>query len=139
MDGLADELAEYGVKTVYAVEDAALEHYVADAYAQALAKLAQGKGCDIVIGTASCGRQGSCCRASRCGLQAGIASEITGINDDGTFERPMYAGNAMATISVETPAKVVSVRTTAFEPAAKGGKGEVEKVAAQIDAAALQA
>jgi len=135
--GLADELAEYGVKTVYAVEDATLEHYVADAYAQALAKVAQDKGCDVVIGTASSVGKDLLPRVA-VRLQAGIASEITGINDDGTFERPMYAGNAMATISVETPAKVVSVRTTAFEAAAKGGKGAVEKVAAQIDTAALR-
>src|SRR6516164_9153747 len=51
--GLASELAEYGVKKVYAVEDPKLEHYTADAHAQALANLAQQKGLDVVVATAS--------------------------------------------------------------------------------------
>jgi len=53
IEGLAKELAEYGVNTVYAVEHPALEHYVADAYAQALANLAKDKGFDVVVATAS--------------------------------------------------------------------------------------
>jgi len=134
---LADELAEYGVKKVYAVEDTALEHYVADAHAQALANLAKGKGCDAVVATASSIGKDLMPRVA-IRLNAGIASDITGINDDGTLERPMYAGNAMATISLETANKVVTVRATAFEAAAKEGKGEVEKVAAEIDASALR-
>jgi electron transfer flavoprotein alpha subunit len=50
----------------------------------------------------------------------------------------MYAGNAIATISIERPKKVVTVRATAFDAAAKSGKGEVEKVSAKIDTAALK-
>src|SRR5262245_59985920 len=53
IEGLANELAEYGVKKVYAVEGPALEHYTADAHAQALANLAIDKGCDVVVATAS--------------------------------------------------------------------------------------
>ena len=84
IEGLANELAEYGVKTVYAVEDPALEHYVADAYAQALANLAKEKGCDVVVATASAVGKDLLPRVA-VRLDAGIACDITGINDDGTL------------------------------------------------------
>jgi electron transfer flavoprotein alpha subunit len=137
IEGLAKELAEYGVKTVYAVEHPALEHYVADAYAQALGNLAKDKGFDVVVATASTVGKDLLPRVA-VRLEAGIACDITGIHADGTFERPMYAGNAIATVSIETPRKVVTVRTTAFDPAAKGAASAVEKVQAAIDAAALR-
>ncbi|MGH7786253.1 MAG: electron transfer flavoprotein subunit alpha/FixB family protein [Candidatus Binatia bacterium] len=137
IDGLAAQLAEYGVKKVYALEDAALEHYVADAYAQALANLALDKGIDAVVAPASTVGKDLLPRVA-VRLDAGIACDITGISDDGRFIRPMYAGNAIATISIETPRKVVTVRPTAFDPATKSGTGEVEKVAARIDKGALR-
>ena len=137
IEGLAGELAEYGVKKVYAVEHPALAHYVADAYAQALANLALDKGLDTVIATASAVGKDLMPRVA-VRLDAGIACDITAINGDGSFERPMYAGNAVATVSIESPRKVVTVRTTAVDAAAKSGKAEVEKVAAKIDASALK-
>src|SRR5437762_971616 len=60
---------------------------------------------------------------------------LVAITADGTMQRPMYAGNANATVTIEGAHKVVTVRATAFDPAAKGGKGEVEKAAISIDAA----
>ncbi len=50
-------------------------------------------------------------------LNAPMASEIIAIGDDGTFVRPMYAGNALATIELDGPIKVVTVRGTAFDAA----------------------
>ena len=137
IDDLANELAKYGVKGVFAVEHAALEHYTADAHAQALSALAEDKDCDIVVGTASSVGKDLLPRIA-VRLGAGMASDVTAANDDGTLLRPTYAGNAMATISIETPRKVISVRATAFEPATVDGKAEVEKVAAKIDEAALK-
>jgi electron transfer flavoprotein alpha subunit len=136
VEGLAKELVEYGV-TVYAVEHPALAHYVADAYAQALANLAKDKGCDVVLATASTVGKDLMPRVA-VRLDAGIASDITGINADGTFVRPMYAGNAIATISIETPRQVITTRTTAFDAPAKSGGGAVETVQAAIDTAALR-
>jgi electron transfer flavoprotein alpha subunit len=134
---LGNELAEYGVAKVFVVEDPSLEHYVADAYAQALSQVAKDKGCEIVVGTASAVGKDILPRVA-VRLDAGMASDITGITDDGHFVRPMYAGNAIATVAIESPNKVVSVRTTAFDPAAKSGKAEVEKVSVSIDASALK-
>ena len=47
-------------------------------------------------------------------------SEIVGVIDSDTFDRPIYAGNAIATVKSNDSIKVITVRTTAFEPASKG-------------------
>jgi electron transfer flavoprotein alpha subunit len=137
IDDLASTIAEYGVKRVFAIEDAVLEHYVADAYAQALSQLAQDRGCDVILATATAVGKDLLPRVA-VRLDAGMASDITGINDDATFVRPTYAGNAITTISLEGVRKVISVRATAFDPAQKNGKAEIEKVSPNIDASALK-
>jgi len=137
MDALAGELAEYGVKKVYVAEDASLEHYVADAYAIALSQIAKDKGADVVIGTATAVGKDLLPRVA-VRLDAGMASDITGINDDGTVLRLLYAGNAVATVKFESATKVISVRATAFDAAKKGDKGEVEKVSVSLDSGSLK-
>ncbi|MBI1816921.1 MAG: electron transfer flavoprotein subunit alpha/FixB family protein [Deltaproteobacteria bacterium] len=134
VDGLAADLAECGVKKVFVVDDATLEHYVADAYAAALSQLAKDKGSDIVIATATAIGKDLLPRVA-VRLDAGMASDITDINADGTILRPMYAGNAIATVKFESQYKVISVRATAFDAAQKSGKAEIEKASVSIDAA----
>ena len=135
IDDLAGEIAEYGVKKVFAVDDAALEHYTADAHAAALAQLVKDKGIETIVATATAVGKDLLPRLAAL-LGAGMASEVVAFNADGTLQRPMYAGNVLATVAIEGSPKVVSVRATAFDPASKGTKGEVEKVAASVDAAA---
>ncbi|MEM0986685.1 MAG: electron transfer flavoprotein subunit alpha/FixB family protein [Pseudomonadota bacterium] len=55
-------------------------------------------------------------------------SDITGIQGTDTFERPIYAGNAMMTVTSSDAKKVVTVRGTAFEAAPEGGSATVETV-----------
>jgi electron transfer flavoprotein alpha subunit len=57
-------------------------------------------------------------------------SEISKIIDTSTFERPIYAGNAIMTVKSSDARKVITVRGTAFQPAAGGGSAAVETVAA---------
>ncbi len=135
VDDLANELAEYGVKKVFAVDDPSLEHYLADAYAAALAQLAKDKGVETILATATAVGKDLLPRVAAL-LDAGMATDVTAFHADGTLERPMYAGNAMATVKIDSPIKVISVRATAFDPAAKAGaKAEVEKASVSIDAA----
>jgi electron transfer flavoprotein alpha subunit len=62
-------------------------------------------------------------------------SEISGVVSPDTFERPIYAGNAIATVKSADAIKVITVRGTAFEAAAEtGGAGVVEALAATGDA-----
>jgi electron transfer flavoprotein alpha subunit len=139
IDDLANEVAEYGVKKVFAVDDAILEHYLSGCYAAAVAQIVKEKGIDILLATATAAGKDMLPRVAAL-LGGGMASEIVAMNADGTFLRPTYAGSAMATVAVEGSPKVVSVRATAFDPAAKGGsKAEVEKVTASIDEAAKAA
>jgi electron transfer flavoprotein alpha subunit len=63
-------------------------------------------------------------------------SDIVSVEDDSTFTRPIYAGNAVATVRSSDAKKVITVRGTAFEKAARdGGNGTVEQVDAGADPA----
>ncbi|HVN64624.1 MAG TPA: electron transfer flavoprotein subunit alpha/FixB family protein [Candidatus Binataceae bacterium] len=137
-EGAAAEVAKYGGAKVIALANPALKNYLADAHAQALAALAKKEGAEFVLTTATAiGKDLFPRLAAR--LNAPMASEITAINDDGTFVRPMYAGNAMATVELDGPIKVLTVRGTAFDAAKPAGSpAPVEKQAAEIDAGALK-
>jgi electron transfer flavoprotein alpha subunit len=66
-------------------------------------------------------------------LDVAQISEIVAIESADTFVRPIYAGNALATVKSADPVKVITVRTTAFEAAGEGGAAAVEQVAAAGD------
>ena len=66
-------------------------------------------------------------------LDVAQISDVTKIVSPDTFERPIYAGNAIATVQSGDPVKVITVRTTAFDPAAEGGSAEIEKIDAVAD------
>jgi electron transfer flavoprotein alpha subunit len=56
-------------------------------------------------------------------------SDVLSVEGPDTFTRPIYAGNAIATVKSNDPKKVITVRTTAFEKAARdGGSASVEKI-----------
>ena len=63
-------------------------------------------------------------------------SEILKVVSPDTFERPIYAGNAIETVQAPAGKKVITVRTTAFAAAADGGSATVEKIAAAADGGA---
>ena len=66
-------------------------------------------------------------------LDVAQVSEIIGVVSPDTFTRPIYAGNAIATVQSADPVKVISVRTTAFDAAAQGGSAAIENVAPVAD------
>ena len=67
-------------------------------------------------------------------LDVAQISDITAVESADTFERPIYAGNAIATVQSSDPIKVITVRATGFDPvAAEGGSAAVEKIAAAAD------
>jgi electron transfer flavoprotein alpha subunit len=63
-------------------------------------------------------------------LDVAQISDITKVVSADTFERPIYAGNAMATVQSGDATKVITVRTTGFDAAGQGGSAAVETVAA---------
>jgi electron transfer flavoprotein alpha subunit len=67
-------------------------------------------------------------------LDVGQISDAMKVISADTFERPIYAGNAIATVQSSDPIKVITVRTTGFEPApATGGSAAVETIGAVAD------
>ncbi|WP_034296723.1 electron transfer flavoprotein subunit alpha/FixB family protein, partial [Herbaspirillum sp. RV1423] len=66
-------------------------------------------------------------------LDVAQISEITRVDSPDTFERPIYAGNAIATVQSTDGIKVITVRTTGFDAAAAGGNATVEPLAAVAD------
>jgi electron transfer flavoprotein alpha subunit len=67
-------------------------------------------------------------------LDVAQISDITAVDSTDTFERPIYAGNAIATVQSADPIKVITVRSTGFDAvAAEGGSATVEKIEAAAD------
>ena len=67
-------------------------------------------------------------------LDVGQISDITAVVSEDTFERPIYAGNAIATVQSSDSVKVITVRGTAFDPVpADGGSAAVENVGSVTD------
>ncbi len=71
-------------------------------------------------------------------LDVAQISEITGVESPDTFVRPIYAGNALATVKSADPVKVITVRSTAFDAAGTGNNAEIEAIAATADTAQSQ-
>jgi electron transfer flavoprotein alpha subunit len=72
-------------------------------------------------------------------LDVAQISDITCVCSPDTFERPIYAGNVIATVQSQDPIKVITVRTTAFDAAAaQGGSAAVEKIEAAADSGLSQ-
>ena len=68
-------------------------------------------------------------------LDVAQISEITGVVAADTFVRPIYAGNALATVKSADPVKVITVRSTAFDAVDAGNNAEIEPIAAAADTA----
>jgi electron transfer flavoprotein alpha subunit len=66
-------------------------------------------------------------------LDVAQISDIVAVDSADTFVRPIYAGNALATVKSADAVKVLTVRSTAFEAAGKGGTAVVEPLAAAAD------
>jgi electron transfer flavoprotein alpha subunit len=66
-------------------------------------------------------------------LDAMVISDITAVIDANTFERPIYAGNAIQTVQSLDAKKIVTVRTANFEAAGEGGSASVESIGAAGD------
>ncbi|UWQ17370.1 electron transfer flavoprotein subunit alpha/FixB family protein [Jannaschia sp. M317] len=66
-------------------------------------------------------------------LDVMILSDVTAVVDGDTFERPIYAGNAVQTIKSTDATKVMTIRTSTFDAAGDGGSAPVETVGAAAD------
>ena len=117
-----------GVAKVLVAEGPEYGHAIAENLAPLIVKLAASYSHILVPATTS-GKNVTPRVAAT--LDAQQISEIVGVLSDDTFERPIYAGNAIATVQSGDRVKVMTVRATAFDPvAADGGSAAVERIAA---------
>jgi len=66
-------------------------------------------------------------------LDVMVISEVLAVIDADTFERPIYAGNAIQTVKSADAVKVMTIRTATFDLAGTGGAASVEKISASVD------
>jgi len=116
-----------GVAKVLLADDAAYEHALAEPLAALLVGVGRSYG-HILAPATSVGKNVLPRVAAL--LDVAAISDITGVVSADSFERPIYAGNAIATVQSADAVKVVTVRTTAFEAAGEGGSASVETLTA---------
>ena len=121
-----------GVSKVLVADNAAYAHQLAENVAALVAEV--GKGYSHILAAATSNGKNFLPRVAAL-LDVQMVSEISGVVDATTFQRPIYAGNAIATVQSSQAVNVLSVRATAFDAvAAEGGSAAVEQVGAAADA-----
>ncbi|MHA6770100.1 electron transfer flavoprotein subunit alpha/FixB family protein [Sphingobium ummariense] len=132
VDGVAAEAAKIaGVGKVHVADDAAYAHALPENVAPLVVGLMADH--DAFVAPATSNGKNIAPRVAAL-LDVMQISDILSVEGDDTFTRPIYAGNAIATVRSKDAKKVITVRGTAFEKAAReGGSGTVEAVASTGD------
>jgi electron transfer flavoprotein alpha subunit len=127
VDGLAQAAAKIaGVKKVHVADGAHLEHHLAEDVAPVATALMADH--DAFLAPATTTGKNIAPRVAAL-LDVMQISDILSVDGEDTFTRPIYAGNAIATVKSKDAKKVITVRGTAFEKAAaEGGSGTIEAV-----------
>ncbi|MFM2187540.1 MAG: hypothetical protein RIR43_2112 [Pseudomonadota bacterium] len=121
-----------GVAKVLHADSAALAHNLAENVAAQV--LAVASGYTHILFAATAGGKNVAPRVAA-KLDVAQISDITRVESADTFERPIYAGNAMATVQSTDAVKVITVRTTGFDAAqSTGGSASVQTLSAAADA-----
>ena len=129
--GVAQAAAQVaGVAKVLHADSAGLAHGLAENVAAQVLAMASGYSHIVFPATAS-GKNIAPRVAAK--LDVAQVSDITKVVSPDTFERPIYAGNAIATVQSADAVKVLTVRTTGFDAAGQGGSATVESVAPAAD------
>ncbi|MEP2781761.1 MAG: electron transfer flavoprotein subunit alpha/FixB family protein [Pseudoruegeria sp.] len=124
----ADEAAKInGVAKVLLAEDALYGHRLAEPTAALIVSLADGF--DHIVAPATTDAKNIMPRVAAL-LDVMVISDATAVVDADTFERPIYAGNAIQTVKSADTKKVITFRTATFDAAGEGGSAAVEAVSA---------
>ena len=131
--GVADAAKQIpGIGKVLVADNAAYGHQLAENIAALVAELAAGYS-HVLTAHSTVGK--NFLPRVAAALDVAQISDIQSVDAPDTFKRPIYAGNAIATVKSNDAIKVISVRGTAFDPvAAEGGSASVEAVASVHDA-----
>ena len=129
-DAVADAANIDGVAKVLKADDAAFAKLLAEPLADLVVSLADGYSAIITAATTN-GKNFMPRIAAL--LDMPQLSDITAVIDANTFERPIYAGNAIQTIKVSSPTKIMTVRATAFPLVSEGGSASIEDLTSTGD------
>jgi electron transfer flavoprotein alpha subunit len=121
-----------GVAKVLIADAAPYEHMLAEPVAALIVSLASGY--DAIVAPATANAKNFMPRIAAL-LDVMQVSEITKVIAPDTFERPIYAGNAIQTVKSTDAKKVITVRTAAFQSSGEGGSAAIEPAAAAADPA----
>lgn len=119
-----------GVNKILLADNACYEHQLPENVAPLVAE--QGKNYSHILAAATTTGKNLMPRVAAL-LDVGQISDITEVQSEDTFVRPIYAGNAMATVQSSDPIKVITVRTTAFGEADSGGSANIESVDQMVE------
>ena len=135
----AKEVTGFGAKAIYVVESAGADPYLAEGHTHIATHVQQLSGATLVAGSASSITKDFFPRlAAR--LKAGMASDVLAVVDAKQFKRPMWAGNVVATVEMQSPIRLATIRATEFAGAEqKGGETPVTTVDAAVDASTFKA
>ncbi len=126
--GAADAAAKLdGVSKVLCADDAAYGNDLAEPVSDLIVSLAGDY--EHIVAPATATAKNILPRVAAL-LDAMVISDITAVVDGSTFERPIYAGNAIQTVQTGDGKKVLTVRTANFDAAGEGGSASVEKISA---------
>ncbi|HWT11282.1 MAG TPA: electron transfer flavoprotein subunit alpha/FixB family protein [Allosphingosinicella sp.] len=130
--GVAEQAARIaGVGKVHVADDAAYAHGLAENVAPLVAALMEGH--DAFLAPATTTGKNIAPRVAAL-LDVMQISDILSVEGDDSFTRPIYAGNAIATVKSSDAKKVITVRTTGFDKAPReGGAGQIEAVSGPGD------
>ncbi|MFM1906537.1 MAG: hypothetical protein RLZZ591_214 [Pseudomonadota bacterium] len=124
-----------GVSKVLHADGEAHAHALAENLATQILALAQSGSYSHILFPATANGKNTAPRVAAL-LDVAQISDITRVISADTFERPIYAGNAVATVQSSDSIKVITVRTTGFDPAnSAGGSATIEAIAAVTDSA----
>lgn len=121
VSAIAESLRPHGAAAVLVADDDALKNPVADRYAHVIAAVARERKASIVTGAVSTFSKDILPRTAAL-LDARMLSDVVDIFQEGdrlVFKRMMYAGNIIATVSLDGDVRVLTVRAAAFAPAPK--------------------
>ncbi|MEM7441179.1 MAG: FAD-binding protein [Pseudomonadota bacterium] len=124
-DAAAEAATIDGVSKVLCAEDASLGHRLAESTADLIVSLAGDY--EHIVAPATTDAKNVLPRVAAL-LDVMVISDITAVVDGDTFERPIYAGNAIQTVKSGDTKKVVSIRTAGFDAAGVGGSASVENI-----------
>ena len=116
-----------GVSKVLVAEDESLGHRLAESTAALIVGMAGDYS--HIVAPATTDAKNVMPRVAAL-LDAMVISDVSGVVDADTFERPIYAGNAIQTVKSADATKVVTIRTSTFDAAEEGGSAPVETVSA---------